>query len=133
MKSYRFWNVIAFALLAAAGCVAALGQSMPSPNPQLAAKDLNARVESLLKKMTLEEKIGQTVQFSAGFATGPGASNVRYEDLVAKGQVGSFLNVVGAEATNHYQHIAMEKTRLHIPILFGLDVIHGHRTTFPIP
>ena len=43
------------------------------------------------------------------------------------------LNVVGAEATNHYQHIAMEKTRLHIPILFGQDVIHGHRTTFPIP
>jgi len=47
--------------------------------------------------------------------------------------VGSMLNVVGAEATNHYQHIAVEKSRLHIPILFGLDVIHGHRTTFPVP
>jgi beta-glucosidase-like glycosyl hydrolase len=52
---------------------------------------------------------------------------------VAKGQVGSMLNVVGAEATNHYQHIAVEKSRLHIPILFGQDVIHGHRTTFPVP
>ena len=83
--------------------------------------------------MTLEEKIGQTVQYSAGFATGPSASNLTYDELVAKGQVGSMLNVVGAEQTNHYQHIAMEKSRLHIPILFGLDVIHGHHTTFPVP
>ena len=83
--------------------------------------------------MTLDEKIGQLVQYSAGFATGPGASNLRYDELAAKGQVGSMLNVVGAEATNHYQHIAVEKSRLHIPILFGLDVIHGHRTTFPVP
>src|SRR5579871_2246955 len=85
--------------------------------------------------MTLEEKIGQLVQFSAGFATGPGASgkNQRFDDMVAKGQVGSFLNVVGPEATNHYQHIAMEQARLHIPLIFGLDVIHGHHTTFPVP
>ena len=83
--------------------------------------------------MTLDEKIGQTVQYSAGFATGPSASNLTYDELVAKGQVGSMLNVVGAERTNHYQHIAMEKSRLHIPIFFGLDVIHGHHTTFPVP
>jgi beta-glucosidase len=94
---------------------------------------VNARVDALLKKMTLDEKIGQLVQFSAGYASGPGASNLKYDDLAAKGQVGSMLNVVGAEATNHYQHIAEEKSRLHIPILFGLDVIHGHRTTFPVP
>ena len=111
----------------------AAGQTKPVPNAQLASKDVNERVDALLKKMTLEEKIGQLVQFSAGFATGPGASNLKWDDLVAKGQVGSFLNVVGAEATNHYQHIAMEKARLRIPILFGLDVIHGHRTTFPAP
>ena len=103
------------------------------PNPQLAGKELNARVESLLKKMTLEEKIGQLAQYSAGYATGPNASNLRFDELVSKGQVGSLANAVGAEATNHYQHLAVEKTRLHIPILFGLDVIHGHRTTFPIP
>ena len=99
----------------------------------MASKEINARVDALLKKMTLEEKIGQTVQYSAGFATGPSASNLTYDELVAKGQVGSMLNVVGAERTNHYQHIAMEKSRLHIPILFGLDVIHGHRTIFPVP
>jgi beta-glucosidase len=122
-------------LLTALLPVALLAQEKAVPNAQLAAKPLNARVESLLKKMTLEEKIGQLVQFSAGFATGPNAAatNTRFEDMVAKGQVGSFLNVVGAEATNHYQHIALEKTRLHIPLIFGLDVIHGDHTVFPIP
>jgi beta-glucosidase len=112
---------------------AAVAQTRPVPNPQLASKEVSTRVETLLKQMTLEEKIGQLVQYSAGFATGPSASNLTYDELVAKGQVGSMLNVVGAERTNHYQHIAMEKSRLHIPILFGLDVIHGHRTTFPVP
>lgn len=102
-------------------------------NPQLASKSVNQRVEALLKQMTLEEKIGQTVQYSAGFATGPSASKLTYDELVANGRVGSMLNVVGAERTNHYQHIAIEKSRLHIPIIFGLDVIHGHRTTFPVP
>jgi beta-glucosidase len=110
-------------------------QSRPVPNEQLASKELNAKVDALLKKMTLDEKIGQLVQFSAGFATGPGSEgkNQRFDELVAKGQVGSFLNVVGADATNHYQHIAMDKSRLHIPLIFGLDVIHGDHTTFPIP
>ena len=126
-----------FALVCASWLIAlgATAQNKPVPNAQLAAKPLNARVESLLKKMTLEEKIGQLVQFSAGFATGPGAaaSNTRFEDMAAKGQVGSFFNVVGADATNHYQHIAMEKTRLHIPLIFGLDVIHGDHTVFPVP
>jgi beta-glucosidase len=120
-------------LLAGFGWRSGAAQTSPAPNPQLAAKELNARVEALLKKMTLEEKIGQLADYSAGFATGPNASNLKYDELVAKGQVGSFVNVVGAEATNHYQHIAMEKSRLHIPMLFGLDVIHGHRTTFPVP
>jgi beta-glucosidase len=120
-------------LLAGFGGVSAAAQEHLASNPQLVSKEINERVETLLKKMTLDEKIGQLVQFSAGFATGPGASNLKYDQLVERGQVGSFLNVVGAEATNHYQHIAMEKSRLHIPLLFGLDVIHGHRTTFPIP
>ena len=130
-RSVRFFFPLL--LITGFGWHSGAAQTSPAPNPQLAAKDLNARVEALLKKMTLEEKIGQLVDYSAGFATGPNASNLRYDELVAKGQVGSFVNVVGAEATNHYQHIAMEKSRLHIPMLFGLDVIHGHRTTFPVP
>ena len=104
-----------------------------TPNAQLAAHDLNARVESLLKKMTLEEKIGQTVQYSAGFATGPAGAKVSYDELTQQGKIGSMLNVYGADKTNHYQHIAMDKSRLHIPILFGQDVIHGMHTTFPVP
>ncbi|MGD0829374.1 MAG: beta-glucosidase BglX [Terracidiphilus sp.] len=119
-------------LLIIAANLSAAAQTKPS-NAQLASPELNARVESLLKQLTLDEKIGQLVQYSAGYRTGPGASNLKYDDLAAKGQVGSYLNVVGAEATNHYQHLAVEKSRLHIPILFGQDVIHGHRTTFPVP
>jgi len=115
------------------GALLAQAQTTPIPNAQLESKQLNDRVNALLKKMTLDEKIGQLVQYSAGYATGPNASKLSYAELVAKGQLGSMLDVVGAEATNHYQHIAMEKSRLHIPILFGQDVIHGHRTTFPIP
>ena len=103
------------------------------PNAQLASHDLNAKVEKLLKQMTLEEKIGQTVQYSAGFATGPAGAKVSYDELTERGKLGSMLNVYGAEKTNHYQHIAMEKSRLHIPILFGMDVIHGLHTTFPVP
>jgi beta-glucosidase len=120
-------------LLADFAALPAAAQSRPVPNPQLASPELNARVESLLKQMTLDEKIGQLAQYSAGFDTGPKSSNLRYDELAAKGQAGSFLNTVGAEATNHYQHLAVEKTRLHIPLLFGQDVIHGHRTTFPVP
>jgi beta-glucosidase len=108
-------------------------QTRPIPNPQLASKEINSRVEALLRKMTLEEKVGQLAQYSVGNATGPGGSNLKYDDLAAKGSVGSMLNVVSAETSNRYQHIAVEKSRLHIPILFGQDVIHGHRTTFPVP
>ena len=120
-------------LMSVVAAAAGNAQARAESNPELASKEINSKVESLLKKMTLEEKIGQTVQYSAGFATGPSASNLTYDQLVAGGQIGSMLNVVGAERTNHYQHIAMEKSRLHIPILFGLDVIHGHRTIFPVP
>lgn len=105
----------------------------PGTNTQLASREINERVETLLKKMTLEEKIGQLAQYSAGFATGPNESKLTYDELVEHGSIGSMLNVVGAERTNHYQHIAVEKSRLHIPLLFGLDVIHGDHTTFPVP
>ena len=66
------------ALLAAFGAISASGQGQDRavPNPQLASKEINSRVESLLKQMTLEEKIGQTVQYAAGFATGPSASKL---------------------------------------------------------
>jgi len=99
----------------------------------IADPSLNARVESLLDRMTLEEKIGQLVQYSAGQATGPGTGRTDYKDMIARGQIGSLLNVTNTPLINEYQHIAVEKSRLHIPLLFGLDVIHGFRTEFPIP
>jgi len=133
LKSSAVSLLVHFLFLAALATGFVYAQDRSAPNPQLAAKEIDSRVEALLKQMTLEEKIGQTVQYSAGFATGPAATNLTYDELVAKGEVGSMLNVVGAERTNHYQHIAMEKSRLHIPILFGLDVIHGHCTIFPVP
>jgi beta-glucosidase len=98
----------------------------------IADPKLDGRVETLLHGMTLEEKIGQLVQYSAGQATGPGTGRTDYKDMIAKGQIGSLLNVVDTPLVNEYQHIAVEKSRLHIPLLFGLDVIHGFRTEFPV-
>jgi len=94
---------------------------------------LNPKVQSLLRKMTLDEKVGQLVQYSAGQPTGPGTGRTDYEDMLAKGQISALFNISTAKETNAYQRLAVEKSRLHIPILFGLDVIHGFRTEFPIP
>jgi beta-glucosidase len=93
---------------------------------------IERRVNSLLKQMTLEEKIGQLNQYSAGSATGPGSNRAADEDMIAKGQVGSLFNVTGPKV-NELQKIAVEKSRLKIPLIFGLDVIHGYRTVFPTP
>jgi beta-glucosidase len=91
------------------------------------------KIEALLQKMTLEEKVGQLVQYSAGQPTGPGTGRTDYDDMIRKGQVGALLNIATARETNAYQRIAVEQSRLHIPLPFGLDVIHGFRTKFPIP
>jgi beta-glucosidase len=99
----------------------------------IADPKLDSRIESLLHGMTLEEKIGQLVQYSAGQATGPGTGRTDYKDMIARGQIGALLNVIDTPLINEYQRIAVEKSRLHIPLLFGLDVIHGFRTEFPIP
>jgi len=94
---------------------------------------IDAKVEALLRKMTLEEKVGQLVQYSAGQPTGPSTGRTDYEDMIAKGQIGALLNIATAKETNALQRIAVEKSRLHVPIVFGLDVVNGFRTEFPIP
>ena len=145
----------------------AVAQASPSPSPhpaapakhpsnaQLADPKLEARVNRLLRQMTLEEKIGQLVQYNdTGDATPAAANRVTAEpgkaggiaavnpeptspvdamQLAATGGVGSMLNTIGKDRTNTYQHLAVEKSRLHIPLLFGADVIHGFRTIYPIP
>jgi beta-glucosidase len=107
----------------------------PATNSRTGIYDpaLDARVDALLRKMTLEEKVGQLVQYSAGQPTGPGTGRTDYEDMIAKGQIGALFNIATAKDTNKYQRLAVEKSRLKIPIVFGLDVIHGFRTTFPVP
>lgn len=121
------------ALLFAAVLAVSPLRSLSQTNSQLTDPAIESKVDALLKQMTLEEKIGQLVQYSAGQPTGPGTGRSDYEEMIAKAQVGSFLNVIEPPLINKYQHIALDKTRLHIPILFSLDVIHGFRTEFPIP
>lgn len=104
----------------------------PAISAGLNDPDLENKVNSLLKQMTLEEKVGQLAQYSGGQQTGPGGRSV-YAEAIANGNVGALLNVTKAADANALQHIAVEKSRLHIPLLFGLDVIHGFRTEFPIP
>src|SRR6185369_3690672 len=93
-------------------------------------QNVEQRVNALLAKMSLEEKLGQLQQLD-----GEGNGNYRPEhlDLVRKGLLGSTLNVRGAERTNQLQRVAVEESRLKIPLIFGFDVIHGYRTIFPIP
>jgi len=95
---------------------------------------IEARVNELLARMTLEEKIAQLNQRDA-FAgvTGLGQGISRANEAAAKGEIGSLFNMTRPAMINEVQKNAVEKSRLHIPVLFGLDVIHGFRTTFPVP
>jgi len=102
-----------------------------------AQQTLDQKVEALLSKMTLQEKIGQMNQYN-GFwnFTGPspdgGDQKIKYDHL-ANGLVGSMLNVRGVKEVRAVQKIAVEKSRLGIPLIFGFDLIHGYQSVFPIP
>src|SRR4051812_45078724 len=96
-------------------------------------KRIDQKVDSVLKLMTLEEKIGQMNQYNGDWeATGPITKDGDKQNQIRKGMLGSMLNVTGVEHTRTLQEIAMQ-SRLKIPLLFGQDIIHGYRTTFPIP
>ncbi len=98
---------------------------------------INKRVEHLLKKMTLDEKIGQLNQYTSRWEmTGPAPENsdsMFMYNMIKKGQLGSMLNVVGANAARKVQTWAVDSSRLGIPLILGYDVIHGLKTMFPIP
>ena len=118
MKKYHYALVL-FALLAQ-GAVAQ-------------RKTIDQRVDSVLKLMTLDEKIGQLNQYTGDRdATGPITTNPNKLKEIRDGKLGSMLNVRGAKETREVQEVAMQ-SRLKIPLIFGLDVIHGYRVTFPIP
>ena len=92
------------------------------------------RVEALLAKMNLDEKLGQVTQTPGGRSKALNSLITDEERArIREGRVGSYLNVAGAEDSRALQRIAVEQSRLHIPLLFGLDVIHGYRTIFPVP
>ncbi|WP_343880001.1 glycoside hydrolase family 3 N-terminal domain-containing protein [Rhodanobacter caeni] len=126
--------------------VRALPHATAPSNAQLASPDIERRVDALLKRMTLEEKIGQLVQYNDQGFSAPTTANgdkvlaanpetrtqVDAMALARQGRLGSMLNVIGAEKTRAFQQAAMN-SRLHIPILFGADVIHGYRTIYPVP
>lgn len=96
-------------------------------------KTINQRVDSVMRLMTLDEKIGQLNQYSGRDATGPVTPrNSGILDDIKSGKVGSMLNVQGVKDVRHIQEIAMQ-SRLKIPLLFGMDVIHGYKTIFPEP
>lgn len=92
-----------------------------------------ARIDDLLAQMTLPEKLGQLTMTASSYAmTGPVIVGDSSESI-ANGTLGNLLNMVGPGPTHEMQRLAVEKSRLGIPLLIGLDVIHGHRTLFPIP
>lgn len=96
-------------------------------------KTIDQRVDSVLKLMTLEEKVGQMNQYNGPWAaTGPLTNDDNLLGQIKDGKVGSMLNVTGVARTRELQQLALQ-SRLKIPLLFGQDVIHGYRTIFPIP
>ena len=120
---------------------------VPPSNPRLVSPEIERRVDALLSNMTLQEKLGQLVQYNAaGAASATVTSGQQHNlaanpevgyridamQLAANGEMGSMLNVPPARI-HAYQQAAVEKSRLHIPLLFGADVIHGYRTVYPVP
>src|SRR5256886_12986294 len=96
--------------------------------PASAQRSADRKIDSLLARMTLEEKLGQLNQLSVD-----GQPSAEQLAMVRKGLVGSLFNLTGAAATHTAQLVAVTDSRLHIPLIFGQDVIHGYRTIFPIP
>ncbi len=115
-------------LLAGCGALALAGGVMAQA---MSADEAHKKAEALLKQMTLDEKVGQMTQ-SSGVQI-PGLSSEKPDDAIAQGKVGSVLWLIDVKEINRLQHIAVDKSRLHVPILFGFDVIHGYRTVFPVP
>ncbi|MFN4313815.1 MAG: glycoside hydrolase family 3 N-terminal domain-containing protein [Chitinophagaceae bacterium] len=96
-------------------------------------KSIEQKVDSVLALMTIEEKVGQLNQYSGDWiSTGPITNEGDKQEQIRRGQLGSMLNIMGTRHTRLLQEMAMQ-SRLKIPLLFGQDVIHGYKTTFPIP
>jgi len=115
-------------LFAAALLWAAADAAAQAP---LFSPETEQRAQALLKQLSLEEKVGQLNQ-SAGVVM-PMLGSQKPDDLITQGRVGSILWLIDVKEINRLQHLAVENSPHHIPILFGFDVIHGYRTVFPVP
>jgi beta-glucosidase len=100
---------------------------------QLEDPKIEARVDVLLQQMTLEDKVHQLLQYVGSVVPPEVAQSGGWEGVAARGEVGSLFGMTDPVAINKIQTAAVEKSRLHIPIIFGLDVIHGFHTDFPVP
>ena len=120
-------RIILFAFLSA------LLSSSCSGRRESALKDVDPRVDSLLRIMTLDEKIGQMVLFTSDWdVTGP-TIREGYLDDIRSGRCGNIFNAYTVDYIRELQRVAVEESRLGIPLMFGYDVVHGHKTIFPIP
>ena len=118
-------------LTACCGVLAIAGSFTAQAATPISPEEAHHRAVTLLKQMTVDEKVGQMTQ-SSGIVM-PGLTSQKPDDLITQGKVGSVLWLIDVKEINRLQHLAVEKSRLHIPILFGYDVIHGYRTVFPVP
>ncbi|WP_259066703.1 beta-glucosidase BglX [Mucilaginibacter sp. X4EP1] len=118
-----------------AALMAVLALSFLSATAQKKNDDakMNAFVTNLMSKMTLDEKIGQLNLVTMGRAITGSVVNNGVEERIKKGEIGGVFGVYGTEYVSKIQDLAVKESRLHIPLIFGLDVIHGHKTIFPIP
>ncbi|MFD3514585.1 glycoside hydrolase family 3 N-terminal domain-containing protein [Streptomyces sp. NPDC058657] len=119
---------------AAAGANGPAAAAARPPRPGSAGGRHEREISALLRTMTVDEKLGQLQQLPWAYETGPGGGGTEAATkAVREGRLGSVLSIYGGRANNALQKIAVEETRLGIPLLYGLDVIHGMLTTFPIP
>src|SRR4051794_38233189 len=122
MKSARCCRYLLFLCLA--------GWIVPAAAGSEPEARIERQIDDLLARMTLAEKLGQLQQLDGDAS---GTFKEEHPDLVRRGLLGSTLNVRGVRNTNKLQRIAVEQSRLKVPLLFSFDVIHGYRTVFPIP
>ena len=108
-------------------CCAAPSQAAPAQAPTLFTEATLQRADALLQQMTAAEKLGQLNQLAMF------APSAKLDAQVAQGQLGSLFFLTDTAQINRLQRLAVEQTRLHIPLLFGYDVIHGYHTIFPVP
>jgi beta-glucosidase len=126
-KTWLWWNLLMGVLALAVSAPNSRAQPIPAP---LSKQEVEARLGKLLPQMTLAEKLGQLQQLDG---TGEGSYRPEHVELVRRGLLGSTLNVRSARSTAELQRIAVEQSRLKLPLIFAYDVIHGYRTIFPVP